>query len=434
MTRIQLVLGLLFVVTMTFSMPSIFADTTGNQPPTVADSTHPSISEFINENNAFTSDNNRAIGFINFDQAYGAFGFDISIPVGSTINGITVNLEGRSSPLCGAIVGSPTFSVRLSNPSLVGSPTGLSSFTGNTYTTTNFGTSDTTKILGSPINTWGNSYQNLDNFWILVTAKCGLLISSMQLDQVTVDVDYTAPVKTSHKCSNCQQPSIGITSDGRRVVDGGITVNGKTTDANFYHTSFPLIQADIGQEVTMKFVIWDDVSNNIAHVEVGLGKGKIGESFGKLEESMIWSRHVMTKEQTITFDESSFRDVQMYMEGKAPCTSESTDQKCDYFTVKFTPIKAIVGDVVFGISIWDDNHNAMTTFFNHGLQIGTESDVTHQAEFVPLEGNGNKPLDLTDDRSCKTSSKGFDRNCPEYQMMKLGQELIAKQLAEQLGY
>jgi len=34
---------------------------------------------------------------------------------------------------------------------------------------------------------------------------------------------------------------------------------------------------------------------------------------------------------------------------------------------------------------------------------------------------------VSPDRSCKTSSKGFERNCPEFQIMLLGQQLLAQQ-------
>jgi len=431
MTSKKLILGLLLAITITFLMTSenAFADTTGPQNTTLAvNNTSPSISEFLNENNAFTSDNNRASGFINFDQAYGAFGFDVIIPDDAIINGITVNLEGRKTLLCGAIIGSPTFNVRLSNPSLIGVPNSLGSFTGNTYTTGNFGTTDSIISLGNSTDTWGNTYPNVDNLWILVRANCGLLLTAMQLDQVTVDVDYTIPVrKNGDSCSNCQNPSIGITSDGRRVVEGGITVNGQMSNANFYFTPFPLVQADINEQITMLFVIWDDKSDNIAHVELGLGKGKTGESFQK-ESSMIWNRHVMTKIETVTYDEEFFKDVSMSMEGKAPCTSQSTDQKCDLFKVQFTPIKAIVGDVVFGISIWDDRRNAMTTFFNEGLQIGTEADVIPEVEFVAPEGTGNKSYDTGSDPTDQRWTEGFKSHYIEYTKQM---EQIAK---ERFGY
>lgn len=204
--------------------------------------------------------------------------------------------------------------------------------------------------------------------------------ASMNVIILTRDVEIQKGGGGGGSCSNCQQPSIGVTERGTRVVDGGLTVNGQTVDAGFYHTEFPLIQANIGETITMQFKIWDDRKDNIAHVEVGLGKGKIGESFGNIEQSLIWNRHVITKIETVTHD-PMFTNVQMTMIGKQPCKIGGTD--CDVFRVQFTPTVAIVGDVVFGISIWDDNNNAVTTFFNDGMQIGTQDDVIIVDNSIP---------------------------------------------------
>ena len=216
----------------------------------------------------------------------------------------------------------------------------------------------------------------------------------------------------THDCTNCQSPSIGVTERGQRVVDGGITVNGNTVDANFYFTPFPLVQANIGEPITVHFVIWDDRADNIAHVELGLGKEKTGESFQK-ESSLIWNRNVMTKQSTITYDESAFDDVVMEMTGKTACRVPSNGYTCDLFKVQFTPVKAIVGDVVFGVSIWDDRRNSMTTFFNEGLQVGTEADVIPEIEFVAPEGKGNRSI-----QADNLSDNVMTRISPQFNLVK----------------
>gem|GEM_PF-4098340 len=174
---------------------------------------------------------------------------------------------------------------------------------------------------------------------------------------------------------NNQQPSIGITESGKRVVDGGITVTtgtiSKTVDADFFHTPFPLIQAEIGQPIDFVFVIWDDRLDNIKQLQVEFGKGKVGESF-TMEHSAIWKRDVMSGVVTVTHD-PMFKDVIMEKIADKPCRTGSTN--CTVIHVRLTPTQAIVGDVVFGVNIWDQAGNAVTTFFNDGIQFGTEEDV-----------------------------------------------------------
>lgn len=177
--------------------------------------------------------------------------------------------------------------------------------------------------------------------------------------------------KSGGSCSNCQQPSIGVTDKGKRVVDGGITVNGHTIDADFYHTAYPLIQAKIGTPIDFVFKIWDDRADNIKHVQVQLGKNKVGESFNQVG-SITWDRNVMTKIATVTHD-PMFKNVHVERHIDQDCKVGGTP--CTIIHVRFTPTVAIVGDVVFGVNIWDDGKNTVTSFFNDGIQIGTEADV-----------------------------------------------------------
>ena len=253
--------------------------------------------------------------------------------------------------------------------------------------------------------------------------------SEIEGDQVEFTTLKKPVLKKNGDCNNCQQPSIGITDKGRSVVDGGISINGNTYDALFYHTPMPLIQTALNEPITMTFVIWDDVKDNIAHIELGFGKGKIGESFAKLEKSMFWDRHVMTKETTITFDETHFKDVSMKMLGKTPCKYQSKDNTCDLFQVVFTPIEPIVNDVVFGISIWDDNRNAMSHYFNHGLKMGDTSDLKPLEEFETPQGTGNKTYDNDD---------GFghidDRNSIAFKMKQEWNNQKIQDLVTKYGY
>ncbi len=170
---------------------------------------------------------------------------------------------------------------------------------------------------------------------------------------------------------NYQQPSIGITESGKRVVDGGLTVNGQTVDADFYFTPFPLIQSDIGEPIDFIFKIWDDRLDNIATLQVQLGKGKIGESFS-MDSTATYKRDKMTHEVTVTHD-PMFTNVVMEQLAGQPCVAGGND--CTVIHVSLTPTEAIVGDVVFGVNIWDEARNANTSFFNEGLQVGTEADV-----------------------------------------------------------
>jgi len=225
-------------------------------------------------------------------------------------------------------------------------------------------------------------------------------------------------------CTNCQSPSIGITESGIRVVTDGLTVNGITTNALFYNTPFPLIQSQVGQPITMIFKIWDDRSDNIQHVEVGMAKAKIGESFNQPDFTMRWDKNMMTGIETIT-SSPEIEIVSMTMIGKELCRNGNVE--CDVFKLVFKPKIAIVGDVVFGVNIWDANRNTSTTFFNEGIQVGTEADIIPE---VVVDYTVHKVQLRTDDGLGHVD----DRDSKAFQMKLAWHNANIEQLVTELGY
>ena len=191
-----------------------FADTTGLKSP----SSH-SIDEFSDPANAYASDNSRARANLGDDQAYSGFSF--GVPIGATIDGITVKIEAEkdsSFPRCGDFVGDPKIHVRLSDPTLVGSASGTGDFTGDIKTTTNYGTTDSIKTLGSSSDTWSNTYTatQINNLNILLTSDCGSGSTSyLDIDHVQVEVTYTPFVDII--------PPV-VTGSIVNIQDGGDTV------------------------------------------------------------------------------------------------------------------------------------------------------------------------------------------------------------------
>ncbi len=197
--------------------------------------------------------------------------------------------------------------------------------------------------------------------------------------EIHVTLVESTPTGSGSSYKNNQQPSVGVTETGNRVVDGGITVNGKTVDANFYFTPFPLIHSPIGQSIDFVFKIWDDRLDNIKHLQLQLGKGKIGESFTQVA-SATYDRNKMTGLVTVTHD-PMFTNVVMEQLADQPCRIGTVG--CTVIHVRLTPTQPIIGDVVWGLYIWDEAGNAVTIFFNEGIKIGTEADVVVVDDTIP---------------------------------------------------
>jgi len=224
----KVLISILIVLVLSSFMQNIYSDTTGALSPTTANSSVSSINDFTNRNNAFASDNSDARGQGNDDQAYGGFG--ISIPTYATINGITINLEGDRDEC--PTSSNPRFRVQLSNPTLVGDPTGLGSFTSTTQTTTNLVAGDSIRTLGSSSDMWGLSYTptQLNNLWVMITILCSTTNDDIRLDHFTVTVTYTLNVPDAPVLSEVSHTTTSVATSWTIPNNGGSVITSYTLE------------------------------------------------------------------------------------------------------------------------------------------------------------------------------------------------------------
>jgi|GEM_PF-5927412 len=184
------IFAIVFLIANLFFVSSSFGQNTGLLPPT----TSLSVSSVTNVANGLASDNTYAVFDANGDTGdYGGFG--ISIPAGSIILGIEVQLEGNRPSGGGRDV---TVQLTWNNKT---------NFTA-TKTITAFGTADALRTVGSPTDTWGHSPWALSefgntNFFVRVASTGGG--GTINLDQVLVRVYY------------CTQPTITASSTAAAV-------------------------------------------------------------------------------------------------------------------------------------------------------------------------------------------------------------------------
>ena len=173
-------------------------------------------------------------------------------------------------------------------------------------------------------------------------------------------------------CSgDCEEPTLGINDDGRRLVDGGFTYNGKSIDVERFFTPYPLVTVQTGKENTAEFKIFDNGGpDNIRHFELAFGLAK-GESIGTSKVVINWDKS-WDGIETVTLD-----DPENVLENIKVITSEgscSDDQlqKCLVVQVVHT-FRAPLDFNILGTNVWDTRHNAWQNYYNHGIEIVGES-------------------------------------------------------------
>jgi len=261
-------------------------------------------------------------------------------------------------------------------------------------------------------------------------------------------------------CSNCSPPTLGFDKQGiNRLVDGGFTCQGQTADVEHFYTPFPLIQVGVGQKLSCSFKIYEDTgADNIRHFELAFGR-TTGGSVSSADKKITWDRNHLL-EETVTYDESFFRNVSVTLGALVKCKVDSTDARCLVINVSAVPKEPIAGDdIIVQTNVVDQRHNGKTNHYNDGIDVigNTENpfpfykmadgkngvvlifttdptleDLEHAIDkygqkWTLINGDYWVKDYVSPDRSCKTSSKGFDNYCPEFQTMLLGQQLLAQQ-------
>ena len=183
---------------------------------------------------------------------------------------------------------------------------------------------------------------------------------------------FVAAVFSTGGCSgDCEEPTLGINDDGRRLVDGGFTYNSKSIDVERFFTPYPLVTVQTGKENTAEFKIFDNGGpDNIRHFELAFGLAK-GESIGTSKVVINWDKS-WDGIETVTLD-----DPENVLENIKVITSEgscSDDQlqKCLVVQVVHT-FRAPLDFNILGTNVWDTRHNAWQNYYNHGIEIVGES-------------------------------------------------------------
>ena len=259
-------------------------------------------------------------------------------------------------------------------------------------------------------------------------------------------------------CDNCEPPTLGLNKAGdQRMVDGGFTCNGQTIDVENYYTDFPTVTNAVGQRLQCTFIIYEDThADNVRHFEFAVGK-RVGDAMSDVQGKITWDRTFKLVE-TVTYDNELFRNVYV-LSSLAKCLDASNTATCLKLELSATPKMPLVDEIIVKTNVWDERRNAKQNFYNDGIDfVGyTENPLPH---FNVVDGrNGITTIYTTDftledqthaidqygntwtltnniwnkdyvapDMSCNVSSYlGYDRTCPEFAIMKQGQEIIGTQ-------
>ncbi|WP_371503709.1 hypothetical protein [Nitrosopumilus adriaticus] len=173
-------------------------------------------------------------------------------------------------------------------------------------------------------------------------------------------------------CSgDCEEPTLGLDSKGKRLVDNGFTYNGKSIDVERFFTPYPLVTVNVGKQNVAEFKIYENLgTDKISHFELAFGLAS-GESIGMSKAVINWDKSFDGVE-TVTLD-----DPENVLDSVKVTTSEgycSDDSQTKCLIVKVSHMfRAPLDFNILGTNVWDAERNAWQNYYNHGIEIVGES-------------------------------------------------------------
>jgi hypothetical protein len=239
---------------------------------------------------------------------------------------------------------------------------------------------------------------------------------------------------------------------GSNIYDDGLTINGTVYDINndFHTAPDKILDLPVGKLVTFVVKSGDTDPDQITHGELSIGIPK--GDFNKQEGTFIINIDKTFPDGFTTKvegDRTAFRQLS---------TELKVDEKNAYFIYSFIPTRHLPYDM-FAIYVRDVYGYEKLTFVNHGVffrgisETGTPvydvfddkgrmstitildktlEDLTvaidQDGKIWRLDKDGFWEKDFEKPENyCMVTTHTFDRYCPEFKNMVLGQQLIAKQ-------
>jgi len=193
--------------------------------------------------------------------------------------------------------------------------------------------------------------------------------------RLIIEID-TSDKKNGGGCNDCTPPWLGFDNNGVLKVENGVTINGISKNAGLYHTEYPMIKTNIGDENTIILKYRENNGPaNIKMIELASVK-EIGSSFGESQWSIeVWLNYFAndmfnpTIKEIKVFDKDNLLGEvsgRVYLD---QCKSDSLDPYgCLSASITFTNEKVPDSPVLVSQAI-DYNNNSFQNFFNDGLLV-----------------------------------------------------------------
>lgn len=195
---------------------------------------------------------------------------------------------------------------------------------------------------------------------------------------VTLTGDFGIVTSSSSSDSNgggdgckgdCEEPTIGVDSNGKRQVTNGFSYNGHAVDVERYFTPYPLITAEVGKTNVAEFKIYENQGvHNIRHFTFAFGMDEgdiISNSKAKIELDIGFDGT-----ETVTDPENALDNIKVTT-SKVACMENSTNE-CLKVSIQHR-FRAPLDFNIVGTDVWDTKRSSWQNYYNHGIEVVGDS-------------------------------------------------------------
>jgi len=249
---------------------------------------------------------------------------------------------------------------------------------------------------------------------------------------------------------DCEEPTLGVDSVGKRHVTNGFTYNGYSVDVERFFTPYPLITADVGKQNKAEFKIYENQGpENIKHFSFAFGLGKdqiISESKAMIELDID---HEGIETVTITDPENALDNIRV--ETSIVSCSDDSKTKCLGVTI-FHKFRAPLDFNIVATDMWDRKRSSWQNYYNHGIEVVGKSlnppneydginkgqiyHLTETGKTTAVDEFGNSwslkygqwAMDYIPNKKIidEIAMNGYPREHAKFNMYKYGQFLVAE--------
>ena len=173
-------------------------------------------------------------------------------------------------------------------------------------------------------------------------------------------------------CSgDCLPPTMGEDSRGKILVDGGISVNGKSFQVEQFEQTLPTQILDVGKPAELKLKVYENTGTHyLSHVDLMLGVNEetiYGVKTQSNNVQIIWKQTFEGVQSFEIIDPDNFVSDVNVIHNLGTDTFGNKD-KLTELTFSFIPLQKFDTEVI-KVQTWDYDRNAWANYFYNLFRI-----------------------------------------------------------------